>query len=160
LADCFHPGASGSTGGAAFWGCPECAEIGSPEAIAVPKKPSCGFLDVCESWLIGEFVELAPAVEDELQLGEQGVCMKSNAPVERDQIPIEVVEDLEPGWLFREKNGEAAGEWFNVAGVITDFWQDVFKEPGFSARPCDGWFYLVCYDALLDGAFCAWVWLI
>ncbi len=83
-------------------------------------------MDVSEPRLVGELVELAPAVEDELQFGEQGICMKSNAPVKRNQIPIEVVENLKSRRLFREENREASGEWFDVAGVITDFRQDVF----------------------------------
>jgi hypothetical protein len=83
-------------------------------------------LDVSEPRLVGELVEFSPAVEDELQFGEQGVCMKSNAPIERNQIPIEVVDNLKSGRLFREEHREASGEWFDVAGVITDFRQDVF----------------------------------
>lgn len=53
--------------------------------------------------------------------------MEPDAPIEGDEFPVEVVEDLEPGWLFRQQDREAASEWFNVAGVITDFWQDVFE---------------------------------
>lgn len=52
--------------------------------------------------------------------------MESNAPVERDKVPIEVVEDLESGWLFCQEDREASGEWFDVTGMFTDLWQDVF----------------------------------
>jgi hypothetical protein len=52
--------------------------------------------------------------------------VEPDAPVERDKLPVEVVEDLKPGRLFREEDREASGEWFDVAGVITDFRQDVF----------------------------------
>ena len=107
--------------------------------------------------MAGEVSELLPAVEDELQLGEQGVCMEPDAPIEGDEFPVEVVEDLEPGRLFRQENGESASERFDVAGMITDFRKDIFEQPGFSSGPRDGWFYFVWYDGLFDGAFCAWV---
>ena len=81
--------------------------------------------------------------------------MEPDAPVEGDQIAIDVIEDLDSGSWFCQENGEASGEWFHIADVIWDVWKDVFEEPGFAARPGDCRFYCVADVFELDGALCA-----
>jgi hypothetical protein len=69
--------------------------------------------------------------------------MEAHAAVERDQVAVEIVEHLNTRTRLREEDGESPCERLDVAGVVTDFRQDVFEEAAFAARPCDGGLYAV-----------------
>jgi hypothetical protein len=90
-----HASAPGATGSAAFGRGAECPEVGTSETIAVPEKPTRCALDIREARLVREVEKLLSRIEDELQFCEQCVGVKPDAAVERDQVAIEVVENLE-----------------------------------------------------------------
>jgi len=54
--------------------------------------------------------------------------VESDAPVEGDEVAVDVVEDFEARRLFCKEDGEAAGEWLDVAGVLADPWKDILEE--------------------------------
>jgi len=95
LPDGLHASAPGAAGSAALRRCAECPEVGTSEAIPVPEKPARCALDVREARLVGEVEKLLSRIEDELQFREQRVGVKPDAAIERDQVAIEVIENLE-----------------------------------------------------------------
>jgi hypothetical protein len=52
-------------------------------------------LDIREARLVREVEKLLSRIEDELQLCEQSVGVEPDAAIERDQVAVEIVENLE-----------------------------------------------------------------
>lgn len=127
--DGLQPGAAGSAGCPTLRRGAKCPEVRPTETVFIPEKPPRRFLDIREAGLVGKIEELATAVEDKFEFGEEGVGVEPDAPVECDEVAVDVVEDFEPGRIFCEENREAAGEWLDVAGVLADSWQDILEEP-------------------------------
>lgn len=72
--------------------------------------------------------EFPTRIQDKFQLREQRVRVEFHAPVERDQVSVEIVEHLDLGGRLREKNGDAACEGLDVARVLGNQWKDVLEE--------------------------------
>lgn len=146
LADRVHAGrpGAGGPGSATDRGDAESSEVPATETISIAEEPPCRPLDVSETGLMGEILELLAGVEDELEFGEQGLGMESDAAIKGDQVAVDVVQDFDLGSRFRQKNREASGKRFHVAVVFGDGGQNVVEETAFSARPrhgrFEGWF--------------------
>ena len=110
---------------------------------AIAEEPPRGTLDVGEAGLVGEIEEFLSAIEHKLQLSEQHVGVETDAAVEGDEIAVEIVEHLDTRTRLRKEDGKSSGERFDVASVLTDFWQDVLEQAALSAWPGDGGFYAI-----------------
>jgi len=91
----------------------------------VAKVPARGALDVGQSDLFAKLKELLSRVQHEFDLGNERFSVEADAPVERDQIAIEVIYHLYVASRFGKQHGETSGERLAVAGVFWDSGKDV-----------------------------------
>jgi len=85
-----------------------------------------------------EVVKFLAGIENEFELGEEHVGMEADAPVEIDQVAVDVIEDLERRALFGEEDRQPAGEWLDIASMRRNQREDLAEKPGLSAGPNDG----------------------
>ena len=66
-------------------------------------------------------------------------------PVKIDQIPVDIVQHLDLGRLFKKEQGRCTAERFHITGMIREKWNDMFGQFTFSADPRDDGFGLIAH---------------
>jgi len=56
-------------------------------------------------------------------------------PIERDQVQIDVIQDLEPRLRFLEEQPRCTGEHLAIAAVLGHQRDDAFRQVAFTADP-------------------------
>lgn len=98
-----------------------------------------------------EIVKLLPGIQNEFQLGQKHVVMEANAPIEIDQVSVDVIEHLKLGALFGEKHGEPAGEGFHVAPMLGNERKDLSQKAAFATGPSDcGFCAMWCFQIMIN----------
>src|SRR5690606_9611706 len=121
------------------------ALAGEGEFVAC--EPAGAALDLGEAGLRLEVLELLARVEHQLQLGAEGLGMAAGVAHERDQVAVDVVDDLDRRRLLGEKHRAAAEEDFDVGVVRRDQREEVLEQATFAAGPADDGFGLGGHQA-------------
>jgi hypothetical protein len=107
------------------------------EAVLVPEKPPGRALNIRQAGLAPEIEKLLARVQHELQLRQQHIGVEPHAAVERHQVAVDIVNDLDLRPRLGQENRQTTCERLAVADVLRYQRQDPLQEPAFTTRPAD-----------------------